>query len=217
MKERPILFNADMVRAILDGSKTQTRRMVKPQPAEDESIFKMGLIVRGWITGKADDNDYPRSHISCPFGESGDRLWVRETWRHTSVTLEESRALTEDITSGCAVDWRADYVERMIRDAGFSRADAELSCEFETWKPSIHMPRWASRILLEITNVRVERLQDISEADAKSEGAAWGACGAPQEGSHKAGFAQLWESINGPGSWEANPWVWVIEFKVAEP
>lgn len=85
------------------------------------------------------------------------------------------------------------------------------------WKPSIHMPRWASRITLEVTGVRVERLQDISEADAIAEGAPWAACGAPQEGSHKAGFAQLWESINGSNSWSTNPWVWVIEFKRVTP
>lgn len=85
------------------------------------------------------------------------------------------------------------------------------------WRPSIHMPRWASRITLEITDVRVERLHAINEGDAIAEGAAWAACGSPQEGSHKAGYAQLWESINGPGSWDANTWVWVVEFKVVKP
>jgi len=93
---------------------------------------------------------------------------------------------------------------------------AEL-CELpERSVPSIHMPRWASRITLEVTGVRVERLQDISEADAMAEGAPWAACGSPQEGSQKAGYARLWESINGPGSWDANPWVWVVEFKRVE-
>lgn len=181
-----------MVRALLDGSKTQTRRIVKPKS--------------GTVSFAQSIQKY------CPYGQPGDRLWVRETWRHTASSLDEARAISEDIMSGSAVDWRADYVERLIKTGQFTREDAEVSSDFETWKPSIHMPRWASRILLEITNVRVERLQDISEADATAEGT-------PHSLNHPAGrtatenYLHLWECINGDDSWELNPWVWVIEFK----
>ena len=175
MKERPILFNAPMVRAILANTKTQTRRVVKARDLEWMDVHQ-GLRE-------------PDNAERCPHGQPGDRLWVRETFGH----FERN----ENFAPGCEV---------------FYRADGE-SLAMEPWRPSIHMPRWASRITLEIARVRVERLRACNEADAIAEGAPWAACGAPQEGSHKAGFAQLWEQINGHGSWEANPWVWVIEFR----
>ena len=175
MKERPILFNAPMVRAILANTKTQTRRVVKARDLEWMDVHQ-GLRE-------------PDNAERCPYGQPGDRLWVRETFGH----FERN----ENFAPGCEV---------------FYRADGE-SLAMEPWRPSIHMPRHASRITLEIARVRVERLRDCNEVDAIAEGAPWAACGAPQEGSHKAGFAQLWEQINGHGSWEANPWVWVIEFR----
>lgn len=188
MKERPILFSAPMVQALLDGSKTQTRRIIKGGDKWPASAVRATLLES---RGTAMAVDVKRCtygpEIKIPYGQPGDRLWVRETWLKTNP-------------------WGDHHTY------GYRASDA---AEFPdaVWKPSIHMPRVASRINLEVTGVRVERLQDISEADAIAEGAEWGACGAPQEGSYKAGYAQLWESINDPGSWDANPWVWVVEFK----
>lgn len=168
MKERPILFSAPMVRAILAGTKVQTRRVVKPQPIYD------GRFAGGWkLLGKAGHEAAtcsPLVYEMCPYGHPGDRLWVRETWRHTANSLDEARAITEDITSGTAVDYRATYIETCKRELGFSQEDAVIADSFERWRPSIHMPRWASRITLEITGVRVERLQAVSESDAIAEG-----------------------------------------------
>lgn len=189
MKERPILFNAPMVRAILDGSKTQTRRVVKPKYVADQIEIVEWRPQNGLWFGL---NGYRTvASMACPYGQPGDRLWVRETFH----TVDGHRAF-----------YRADYNHN-------PRGDKEHGI---VWTPSIHMPRWASRITLEVTGVRVERLQDISENDAIAEGAPWAACGSPQVGSQKAGFAQLWEGINGAESWSANPWVWVIEFEVVK-
>lgn len=174
MKERPILFSAPMVRALLEGRKTQTRRIVK-LPAKDGSGDNRFVF---------DDAEGRKRFIDCPYGEPGDRLWVRETWRPAQV-------------DGMA--WYA------------------ATCGDETherWKPSIHMPRWASRITLEITGVRVEQLQDISESDAIAEGVTpsdMKAISCLDRNYHA--YFMLWESINGSGSWDLNPWVWVIEFR----
>ena len=192
MKERPILFSAPMVMAILDGTKTQTRRVVKAKhlPWLENSVLN-------FFDGKW--NQRP-----MPYGKPGDRLWVRETFADLRGTGIEHR--TDPLGPLKRYAFAADHPPGSHGD--------EARKEFGVkWKPSIHMPRAASRITLEITGVGVQRLKDISEADAIAEGAPWAACGSPQEGSHKAGFAQLWESINGPESWDANPWVWVVEFK----
>lgn len=202
MKERPILFNGPMVRAILDGSKTQTRRVVNPQPL---------WVADPCVPFKTSDAD-PKGVISCPYGKAGDGLWVRETFG-----------------IGRATDWT--YYRSQWGDDGEEINGAPSKSFFDSWKPSIHMPRSRSRINLEITGVRIERLTNISEADAIAEGsepvelsaAEWmgdrpictksiepGLCNFLE---HKTGYARLWESINGPGSWAANPWVWVIEFK----
>lgn len=239
MKERPILFSAPMVRALLDGSKTQTRRIVKPQPVELPDFNRGGLSIN--VGGAKYQTFNPEMYRHrCPYGKAGDLLWVRETWRHTASSLDEARAITDDIMSGSAVDWRADYVERLIKTGEFTREDAEVSSDFETWKPSIHMPRWASRIMLEIINVRIEQLQGISEDDAEAEGIEginqptggddyqdyWRNYGMSDKqsdgwpwftGDCIASYKSLWESINGAGSWNANPWVWVVEFKVIKP
>lgn len=216
-KERPILMNDAMVRAVLDGRKTQTRRVVTGHPGHDWINDGFGRITSkhpkqgrfGLFIRRGIGTDFPECDLlPCPHGQPGDRLWVREA----------CQGWTFEISGENVVRYPADRSFSQIENS-INGADRWIDLYNYRRKrgavvPSIHMPRWASRILLEITGVRVERLKDISEANAKAEGAAWVACGSPQEGSHKAGFAALWESINGAGSWDVNPWVWVIEFKV---
>lgn len=192
MTERPILFSGPMVRAILDGRKTQTRRVVKPQP-EPGYIGHFGPGIPFGRTEKRDER--------CPYGYTGDWLLVREAFH--PYHWDRPRAA-----------YRADGERQRVR------TQIE-TYEIGRWKPSIHMPRWASRILLEIVSVRVERLQEIGEADCWAEGIdrmpdtrGWRdrASEYPREA-----YADLWEQINGSGSWSANPWVWVVEFKVLKP
>ena len=206
MTDRPILFSAPMVQAILDGRKTQTRRAVKPQPAGEirrgEPDFNHWIDTKYWERQNQKENrGIGTRGFACTYGQPGDRLWVRETWMDLQGTGIE-------IVTGSRE--RYAYGADTLRG---SYGDDQRKCYGLKWRPSIHMPRAASRITLEITSVRVERLRACNEVDAIAEGAPWAACGTPQEGSHKAGFAQLWEQINGHGSWEANPWVWVIEFR----
>lgn len=195
MKERPILFSGPMVRALLDGSKTQTRRVCKPAQfyslsavVEVPDPLERGQVYNGSHFGDEDGE----VQFACPYGGRGDRLWVRETWAPNGPNPSEGAL------------YRADFPE------------GPLSIKF---KPSIHMPRWASRITLEVVSVRVERLQAISEADAMAEGSrSWA-----QEqdtpvkdipaGETRLIFRQLWEQINGSDSWDANPWVWAVEFR----
>lgn len=229
MKERGTIFNGEMVRAILDGRKTQTRRIVKG--ADDAVKFCQEWDINGEeifvVLGEKDHTgmNLVLGAISCPFGAVGDRIWVRETW----ATLGN-----ED---GCCIDWEGNLCKGDERSAArIYRASCEQrpgdyglwsipddaywkphtkEHKFEgAWRPSIHMPRWASRILLEITNVRVERLKSISDGDAVREGCSTadmksGDCVADV-------FARLWASIYGSDSWKTNPWVWVIEFKRVE-
>lgn len=197
MKEKPILFSGPMIRAIIANTKTQTRRIFKPDRMTWDANGRYTThAMRGGelsITGSGPFKPSSWLHY-CPYGQpGGDRLYVRETW---------------------AAPHAYDHLPpRLIpQDARIHYAATEDRGGL-LWRPSIHMPRWASRITLEIARVRVERLHACNEVDAIAEGAPWAACGAPQEGSHKAGFTQLWEQINGHGSWEANPWVWVTEFR----
>lgn len=167
MKERPIIFSGEMVRAILDGRKTQTRRAVKMRDgAQEYSVY-----------------DFRRD--CCPYGQPGDHLWVRETW----------------------LEW----TEGGCKETCMYKADDDPRAQnFGPWKSSLFMPRWASRITLEITKVRVERLQDISEEDAKAEGVV---C---QEVKNSVeAFKELWDSLRAKkgNGWETNPWIWVIEFE----
>lgn len=175
-KERPILFSAPMVRAILDGRKTQTRRVVKDNH------------LRG-----CQPEDYLLS--LCPYGQRGDRLWVRETWQ---TWKEFDRVRPANISNQAEIQYPATY------DGWDSRI-----------RLPIHMPRWASRITLKITGVRVERLQDISRGDAMAEGCPF--ANTADGPNPRQWYADLWEQINGEGSWDANPWVWVIEFKRVKP
>lgn len=210
-KDRPILFSAPMVRALLDGSKTQTRRVVKRSDEWPASAVKAVMLEsRGTALAVAADRCTYGPEISCPYGQPGDRLWVRESW---STHAGFDRYAPSELTH--------------IRSFHYW-ADGHLVTGKK--RPSIHMPRWASRITLEITGVRVERLQDISPADAEAEGIEPQADGigwkrGPISGDHpntakrtafpKLAYQSLWESINSPDSWAANPWVWVIEFKKA--
>ena|SRR3990167_3894037 len=201
MKERPIIFSADMVNAILAGNKTQTRRVVKPQRHPYGEMLTPDEVAAEFIGNTC--------AIRCKYGKIGDKLWVRENCR--AIELESG----EDV-----VQYMSDMAIRSIehtQDAADKWIDLHnYANDYGRIAPSIHMPRWASRILIEITDIRVERLKDISEVEAKAEGTAWEACGSSQEGNHKAGFASLWESINGAGSWNINPFVWVISFKRVE-
>ena len=213
MKERHILFSGPMLRAILAGQKTQTRRTVKPQPEWSEpatawTFREDGHSGQGWY---AYNDDYPEEgalFYHCPYSQPGDRLWVRETWMDLSGTG------IEPITgSRSRYAYRADVLSGSYGDE--TRKEYGLK-----WRPSIFMPRGASRILLEIVSVRVERLQDISEADAIAEGAPGGhgsIPGYPYAATPHEHYRHIWESINGRGSWEKNPWVWVVEFKRTEP
>ena len=212
MKERPILFSGPMVRALLNGSKTQTRRVVKARA--DKNMGPRCVLQPHELAREVNRGDYQ----NCPYGQPGDRLWVRETWQGPLATEDDH--YPEGLYSPKFCEYAADGGPT----PEFTTADDELVCR---WRPSIHMPRWASRITLEITGVRVERLQDISEADAIAEGCAknhnnyyWGgphkAGGLKQMATARQAYQDLWESINGPGSWDANPWVWVVGFKRVE-
>lgn len=198
MKERPILFSGLMVRAILEGRKTQTRRVIKPQPEclQDVQAIQYHLATgEPLIVGRG-----------CPYGKPGDRLWVRETW---NAWRQSNLEHNEWDTCDCAPS------EIPERYGAVKLEYAATSQSVGPWRPSIHMPRWASRITLEIESVRGERLQDISNEDCWNEGM----CDAtnPELKANRKWFFELWESINGPGSWDLYQWVWVIEFKEVKP
>lgn len=220
---KPIIFNGDMVMAILEGRKTQTRRVIPidtdfaaPYCCTVTKGMPMNLLNRygamftapkeSWI-----DTDKPwHKFIPSPCGGPGTLLWVRETF---GVQLEPQ----EGYPNGDVV-YRA--------DCSADEDDFQYEGGGSAWRPSIHMPHWASRITLEVVSVQVERLQEISEEDARAEGITEPAIfsvdvpgrSGPLMSTpcYRAGFAILWDSIYGPGSWDANPWVWQIEFKVLE-
>lgn len=206
-----------MVRALLSGTKTQTRRIVKPQPGEDIAGPIYCELFQPCVADKH-GNDAPGAEIfgaydesgdwgaRCPYGQPSERLWVREShWWFKDEYDHETGYSPPPLTID-DVEYRADG------DDGR-----------KVWRPSIHMPRWASRITLEITDVRVVRLNDISETDARAEGITDGGClncgehepcgcAAPAPDARDS-YINLWEQINGAGSWDLNPWVWVVEFK----
>ncbi|WP_392739075.1 hypothetical protein AB3M75_16790 [Serratia ureilytica] len=204
MKERPVIFNGEMVRAILDGRKTQTRRVIANVgsdnciPLQKPTKTKDGIFTHVM--------DAP-GHGLCPFGQVGDRLWVREAYQGPLFNFDQMETYLED-TSKFERPEFCEYRADGGKTPEYYDADDNLRYG---WKPSIHMPRWASRITLEITAVRVERLNDISEEDARAEGAPTELCIIGEK--HYMGFRTLWKSIYGEESWSANPWVWVIEFR----
>ncbi len=210
MTERGMIFNSEMVRAILDGRKTQTRRIMAPQPADDieRCIFPNPEAI-GWKSSLRHKHGSTTAHF-CHYGKPGDRIWVRETFQGPLFDYDLMDSYCKDPTPFEKPEFCV-YKADGVPAPEFYDADDELHC---CWRPSIHMPRWASRILLEITNVRVERLKSISDGDALREGCSTadmksGDCVADV-------FARLWALIYGAESWNANPWVWVIEFKRAE-
>ena len=223
MKERPILFNAPMVRALMAGTKTQTRRIVKPVKFYPDFGCAVGQVGGAWrygspaALGLRERGDHWSvvlkgdvlqrmctseaygwgAGAGCPYGVPGDRLWVRETFARIDG---QTRPWIE-------TDYQATYThgDRLGDTLGIKKR----------WTPSIHMPRHASRITLEVTGVRVERLQNISEADAIAEGVR-NSLHLPGGRFARENFEHLWWTIHGDGSWESNPWVWVIEFKRVE-
>lgn len=208
MNGRGMIFNSEMVRAILDGRKTQTRRVLATY--QDAVKFCPEWDVNGKqifiVLGEKDHTGMNPviTAIPCPFGQQGDRIWVRETFR------VHSRA-TDVATLVYRASVRNSWTEQTHR---VPVAVCNKPATPEKWTPSIHMPRWASRITLEITDVRVERLNSISDSDASKEGC----CIADMESGDCLSdvFTRLWTSIYGDDSWQANPWVWVIEFKRVE-
>lgn len=198
MKERPIIFKPEMVRAILEGRKTQTRRVVQPQPAKWATTYNESIGGNHFWCEKPTDDDsmghWPsyEKGLRCPYGQVGERLWVREAFMAESHRPVHCRAdgwgYEDDSTYG--------------------------------WTSPLFMPRWASRLVLEITSIRVERVQDISEEDAKAEGVtvhldAVAAAGMAKDTPSRMEFWHLWNSIHGKDGhdWDANPWVWVVGFQ----
>ncbi len=183
-EERPIFFSSPMVKAILDGRKTMTRRVIKPQPTLIENSQRWFWSKTGAVSASREWWEYMDTLKMCPYGQTGDKLSVKETF------------CLPDPTDG--------------RTICFKASDHPVTTG-EKWKPSIFMPRWASRITLEIINVKVEKLQQISIEDSINEG--WPGLPIAKHLSERW-FRDLWDSIYGPGSWDLNPWVWVIAFRV---
>ena len=205
VKERPILFSGAMVRALLAGTKTQTRRIMRPQPGFTTGrrswLGSLAADMRAFVWGKpvgAHDpiNYYQDESIRNPYGAPGDRLWVRESFWKAFRSVDGDHGVV----------YRADYLPP-------TQLDPQIYHQKGSWRPSIHMPRIYSRILLEITDVRVQRLQEISEEDAIAEGHP----PTHSDPNPLLWYRTLWQQINGAGSWDANPWVWCLTFKRVQP
>lgn len=180
---RPILFSGPMIRSILAGEKTQTRRILSPQPGYVEEILGIPYHGKNWD-----------KVVKCPCGRKGDRLYVRETWAEVPHPAPGPKC-------------------KMVGPRGFTfRADWNGNPSGFKWRPSIHMPKLASRITLEVVDVRLEHLGDISVSDAIAEGVGGTTSITPCYARER--FKTLWESISGPGSWDLNPWVWAVSFRV---
>jgi len=225
VKEHGILFATAMVRAILAGQKSQTRRLLQAQSAEAADVWANngdGTWSSGW---RGDGGNLATLEtVRAPHGPVGRRLWVRETWHqcpHCERTVSYRAGGWREAPSG-APDDAGDRCDDDTRPLS-------PKCEAHGWKPSIHMPRWASRITLEVTRVRVERVGDISEEDAKAEGvtvlplqdaadpSAWWSADPANPATHGrtpvAAYRKLWDEIDGAGSFASNPWVWVYDFR----
>lgn len=219
-KERPILFSGPMVRALLAGRKTQTRRVVKPQPRLFvTSVYRpFPQTDPGNWQGFCDGDGRIHWYGRCPYGVRGDRLWVKETWRPS----ESLQSWDVDVR------YAADGAERTVKDGEFGERDWTMPKAATRGNVSpLHMPRWASRLTLAVTDIRVERLHAITETDAEAEGVREPSigpihmvsperCGQIDREKAPALFLweMLWRSINGADSWDANPWVWAVSFEV---
>lgn len=194
MKERPILMTPENAQKCFDGVKMQTRRIIKPQPKPDPDGTKYSKTGFYWACSKVESmvNLETAKHL-CPYGVVGDRLWIREAVKMCSLSHNSWISLhykgSGDQGEAIEIPWRDDH--------------APLS--LTKFTPSLHMPRWACRTVVEITEIRVQRIQDVTQLDALHEG-----CEGPD---HKANFFHLWNSINGADSWDANPWVWALTFR----
>lgn len=227
MRERPIIFNAEMVRAVLDGRKTQTRRII-----QERHLYSGGRTPGNWPVHMPEGEEGEKARLwaesNSPFGAVGDRLWVKETWSVVSHAFDNDGLMIDYVPDRPAKAvhekpfGRGYYSGHAIyaADGGFTWGDDDGCVDGRScWKPSIHMPRWASRITLEITGIRVERLNSMTERDAIAEGCIGGHNSIP--GYHYSAtphehFHHVWQSIYGADSWQANPWVWVVEFNRIE-
>lgn len=211
-KERPILFSGAMVRALLAGTKTQTRRVLPTMVTLGRTEYpgkraKDGYSRVNWLDTPEGIEAAVRE---CKYGQPGDRLWVRESWAPGDLMVFNAEKDDPETilyrADRAALHWDGKAMRTPMDTYAFNWDSVR-------WKPSIHMPRWASRITLEVTDVRVERLNDCSRGDAMAEG-----CPFPNMADGpdpRQWYAELWEQINGPGSWQANPWVWVLSFRQA--
>lgn len=215
VKERPILFSGPMVRAILEGRKAVTRRLVKPQPNPDEwpdsikcfsyyptKVNRKGIEIPGdKVFGFANE----KAGWVSPYGNRGDRLWVRETWQAIHVSIDPETGYGDGVTHAATIPkssgngWWSPVYAATDPNAELHKDDRSFP-----WRPGIHMPRWVSRINLELTAVDVDRLHEMPDADLRAEG--FGAA-------DKSKFADLWDKLNGDGSYASNPFVWVVRFK----
>lgn len=191
MKERPILMTPENAQKVFEGTKTQTRRIVK-------DINPTFLLESP--TGQQIHNA-----MRCPYGEVGDRLWIRESWQEKAWSLTELNRVGFLSAPRNPRETYCNQALYAIHKGGYNRAIGDPG----KWKPSIHMPRWACRTVVELTEVRVERLQSITDEDVIAEGVS-------ANTQHLAAFVVLWESINGKGSWALNPWVWVLTIKLVK-
>ena len=223
MKEHGLLFTAPMVRALLAGTKTQTRRLVKPQPPAGYEFNEWVVEYPGTISARLENKTPPLGMWTkrAPHGPVGRVIYAKETWCRAEAWYPAA-----------SVAYRADYGDHEWKQCepgvcsrwrtGVRSFDC-MACNFTRWVPSIHMPRWAARITLEVTRVRLERVQQITEEDARAEGVDTG----PTVGAiyrlpdgrveARSVYADLWDEINGAGSWASNPWVWVYDFRRVTP
>lgn len=229
MKERSILFSAPMVRALLAGTKTVTRRLVKPQPTTERlprdewGSSELGLapLPARYFPFRAVDDEHSNYAITCPVADKGDVLWVREAWRTSKCVDDKPGSVLE--TPGNGYGWpvwcEADGVEH--RWGGKAQGGPGFTAPGR-YRHARFMPRWASRLMLRVSDVRIERLHEITEADAKAEGVERGTCTHPDcspgscaSSRYRPEFAMLWDAINGKrASWASNPWCWAISFEV---
>ena len=240
--DRPILFRPELVKAILDGRKTQTRRIMKPQPqhyaggvhpnhtaihlapyidaycGERKTPENPKGMSTNWWWWTEDDRQGP-SIGRCPYGAPGDRLWVKEAWQYYDWDDDgrpkiRYRLDGETLWRDPPDEWSDRVGDIWIELSDPTNYDIDNAARDRRWRSPMFMPRWASRVTLEITNIRIERVQDISEDDAEAEGVT-PILVPPDGGSapHVEGFARVWDSINGAGSWDTNPWVWAITFR----